>query len=225
MDTASDLISRRYVSSRARAALATLSAAALAAGGLLLTAAPAAGHAVLIGSSPEDGETVAEPPTEVRLEFNEPVHDDFTQIAVLDADENHYEAGDPEVDGTDVIQSVADLGPGEYVVSYRVGSADGHPVSGTIEFTVSESAEQAPSPATEEPGDTEESGASDDAADTATPAPAADDTEPSAAATDNNTPLWLGAAAVVAVAVAAAVMLIRRRPGAEPDDSGADTGR
>ncbi len=44
-------------------------------------------------------------------------------------------AGRPEVDGREVTQGLATgLAPGEHVVTYRVVSADGHPISGTVTF-------------------------------------------------------------------------------------------
>jgi copper resistance protein C len=212
-----------------RIGLAMLGAAVLATGGLLVAAAPAAGHAVLIGSTPEDAETVDEPPTEIVLEFNEPVHGEFTQVAVLDADENRYEIGDPEVDGAEVTQPVDALGPGGYQVSYRVGSADGHPISGTIEFTVAEAA-AAPTPtatsATTSPATPSPTSdvANADAEPTDDPV-MEDSTEETAGADDDSPLLWPATAAAVLVAGAAAFMLVRRRPGSDPGQAEVDTGR
>ncbi|WP_165367775.1 copper resistance CopC family protein [Phytoactinopolyspora endophytica] len=91
-----------------------------------------------MSSTPEDGATVDDQPGTIELVFNENVQDqpDFTQMAVLDADEDGFHAGDPVIDGNTVLQDVSELPDGDYTVSYRVVSADGHPVSGTVEFTM-----------------------------------------------------------------------------------------
>ena len=55
---------------------------------------------------------------------------------MVDEAGEHHEQGDLEVLGGRVLQSLHDPGPGTYRVSYRIGSADGHPVTGTITFTI-----------------------------------------------------------------------------------------
>lgn len=104
--------------------------------GVTWAAIPAAAHAQLIGSDPGDGSTLDESPTQVELEFSEPVRGDFTQVAVLDGNDHQYEIGEPEIAENVVTQRVGDLPEGEYRISYRVGSADGHPVTGLLTFTV-----------------------------------------------------------------------------------------
>lgn len=117
---------------RRRAALAACATAVA----VWLTAPTASAHNVLVDSSPKDGSTVAEAPSTVELVFDQPVQNEFEQVAVLDADETHYEQGEPEVVGSSVSQAISDLPEGDYVVSYRIISADGHPVDGSIEFAV-----------------------------------------------------------------------------------------
>lgn len=196
---------------RSRAALLGV-LAALAAG--VMSAGPAAAHASLVGSNPEDGAVLAEAPGEVVLEFDEAVQPDFSQVAVLDAEENHYEDGDPESDGQTVTQPVTELPAGDYRISYRVGSADGHPVTGVIAFTV-ETADDGPA---DEPSGEATEAASGDGSD--------DDTsESEAAAADapqdgDGTPVATVVATMAAIAVVgvAVVLLIRRRPGSVGDD-------
>jgi methionine-rich copper-binding protein CopC len=167
--------------------------------GTVLSAAPAAAHAVLTGSSPEDGATLEAPPTVVELEFNEPIQRDFTQVAVLDSDDNHYEHGDAEVIGGTVTQAVTGLGGGDYRISYRVGSADGHPVSGVLTFTVVSDIEPAP------PGSNGETG--------------------TASGDRDWVPIAVSAATVILVATAGAVMIARRRnPRPGSDDRESQTG-
>jgi hypothetical protein len=104
---------------------------------LLGLATPTAfAHNVLIDSTPGDGDTVETAPTSIELVFDQPVQNKFPQVAVIDADENHYEQGEPEIVGSTVTQALDGLPDGEHTVSYRVLSADGHPVDGTISFLV-----------------------------------------------------------------------------------------
>lgn len=184
----------------------------MAVAGLGLGVPPAAAHASLIASTPDDGATVNQAPTEVVLEFDDDILAEFTQVAVLDADDGNHEQGEPETSGARVTQAVGPLDPGEYRVSYRVGSADGHPVSGVITFTVAEAPAEAEQTETRGPTDTATEPAAEQAASTPTP-------EPAAAATDGGeAPLWISgaAAAVVAAAVAAFVLTRRRRGGSDP---------
>ncbi|MGW3966138.1 copper resistance CopC family protein [Amycolatopsis sp. NPDC005003] len=113
-------------------------AAALAAAGctVLLGAPAAAAHSVLVSSSPASGASVAAGPAEAVLEFNEPVENRFTELAVLGPDgTSHWEAGPASVVDARVFAPLHPLGPaGTYTIRYRVTSADGHPVSGTVPF-------------------------------------------------------------------------------------------
>lgn len=175
-------------------------AAAPVAGLSLLTAAPAGAHDVLVSSSPEDGSTTTQPPAAVELTFSGAVQDQFTQVAILGAGDASYEQGDPEVVGPTVTQAVDDLPDGEYTVSYRVVSSDGHPVSGTISFTVAASGEGAAGPETAEP----ESPTTPE--DTTTPDRSSEDTPvPSIAPAAGNTDDGIGTLGVILVVVVAAV--------------------
>jgi methionine-rich copper-binding protein CopC len=114
-----------------------IAAALAAAGCAALLGAPAAdAHSVLVSSSPAADTSVAAGPSEAALEFNEPVENRFTELAVLGPDGiSHWEAGPASVVDTRVSAPLRPLGPaGSYTIRYRVTSADGHPVSGTIPF-------------------------------------------------------------------------------------------
>lgn len=108
------------------------------------TASSAAAHTELVGSTPPDGATMETPPAEVVLEFSQPVQTQFAQVAVLDEADGHHEQGEPQVVGATVTQDVEELAPGTHRISYRVGSDDGHPVTGTLTFTIA----AAPAPQT-----------------------------------------------------------------------------
>jgi methionine-rich copper-binding protein CopC len=111
--------------------------AGLALIGLLGTATPAWAHATLESSSPADGAKVAKPPTRVVLTFEEPVGAQASALTVTTADGARWDAGDAEVLGSKLTASVKPGGPGGvWTVNWRVVSADGHPVSGQLHFTV-----------------------------------------------------------------------------------------
>ena len=111
---------------------------------IVLAAAPAAGHAVLEGGSVVDGQVLPEVPDEVRLQFNEPVTTPQGGIRVYDAAGGRVDAGDAGVAPDDPsavrVGLGGDVGDGTYVVTYRITSADGHPVSGALVFSVGEEA-------------------------------------------------------------------------------------
>jgi hypothetical protein len=106
------------------------------AAGVVFGATIAAAHSSLVSSTPEDGAVLTDAPHEVVLEFDDEFLPDFSQVAVIDVAENHYEDGEPEIAGTTLTQALTDLPSGQYTISYRVGSGDGHPVTGAVVFTV-----------------------------------------------------------------------------------------
>ena len=104
---------------------------------LLFLAAPggAAAHAVLLEVSPPDGATLAAPPLEIVLRFNEPVEPVFVRL--LDAQgKTRATRAAGEYDATVRLAAPAELESGSYVVSYRVVSADSHPVGGAVVFGI-----------------------------------------------------------------------------------------
>jgi copper resistance protein C len=104
---------------------------------LLLSAAPASAHNVLISSDPVDGASLATGPERVSLTFDLPVQPGFTTVTVTGPDGNQWQAGAPAEQGAVVSVPVQPLGPaGEYTVGYQVLSADSHPVRGVVRFTL-----------------------------------------------------------------------------------------
>ena len=117
----------------------TLAGFALAALALVATAGPAAGHAVLESSDPADGARLPEAPDAVTLTFNEAVAAELGGVRVFDAEGTRVDDEALTADGTVVSVGLApDLGDGAYIVTYRVLSADGHPVRGAFSFVVGE---------------------------------------------------------------------------------------
>lgn len=112
--------------------------AVLLLGGLLtLTGAQAASaHAELLSTTPENGAVLDEAPAEAVLTFNEPVQLIDGSIRLFPGDDDPLTL-DAHVNNTSVIAALpADLADGAYALSYRVVSADGHPISGAITFTI-----------------------------------------------------------------------------------------
>ncbi|KAA1419791.1 copper resistance protein CopC [Mumia zhuanghuii] len=107
--------------------------------GLLLVGSPTAvGHAVLVSTSPADGSTTATLPEEIVFTFNERVT--TPAFVVVEApDGTQVTSGDARTDDKSVVATLSDADiAGEYRASYRVVSADGHPISGSVYFTVSQ---------------------------------------------------------------------------------------
>ncbi|MGO4598948.1 copper resistance CopC family protein [Terrabacter sp. 2RAF25] len=102
----------------------------------LLGAAPlaASAHDVLERTNPADGTTVSKMPATVVLTFSEAPLDIGSQVVVT-GPSGPVSSGAPTISGRDVTQSVAPNAPGgDYTVTYRVTSDDGHPVTGTFSF-------------------------------------------------------------------------------------------
>ena len=116
-----------------RLVLVLLAGAAL----LLVGAGPASAHATVVTSSPSDGARLETAPTEVTLEFDEGVSLGAGYARVLGADGEQVDTGGASV--TDDVLTIplrGDLPDASYVVTWRVVSADSHPVSGAYAFVV-----------------------------------------------------------------------------------------
>lgn len=95
----------------------------------------ASAHSELVSSSPADGESVIAPPNVVTLIFSAEVEPQFAQIAVITGVGSSVTSGDAVVEGDRVDQAVRISAGGRYAISYRIVSADGHPVQGQLSFT------------------------------------------------------------------------------------------
>jgi copper transport protein len=99
----------------------------------------AAAHAVLTHSTPHRDATVTQAPPAVVFDFNEPVEASFGALRVFDSDGRRVDGGElvrPNGSSRSVGVKVRRLGRGLYTATYRVISADGHPVSGGFTFGV-----------------------------------------------------------------------------------------
>jgi copper transport protein len=109
---------------------------------LVLTAAPAAAsaHATLQGTVPARGAQLQNAPAQVEFRFDEAVEAAFGAVRVFDSEGRPVQAGDafhPGGKGDHVaVKLEQGLGDGTYTATYRVISADGHPVSSGFVFSV-----------------------------------------------------------------------------------------
>ncbi|SCL52802.1 copper transport protein [Micromonospora citrea] len=104
---------------------------------LIAPAGPARAHAVLVSSSPVASAVVPSGPAEVVLTFSESVRKVPGKIRVIAPDGSRADRGEPSFSGGVVtIQVDPAGGRGTYLVSYRVISADSHPVSGAFTYSV-----------------------------------------------------------------------------------------
>jgi copper transport protein len=102
------------------------------------------GHAVLVETIPADGELLAVAPDRIVVRFNEPVSAIAAQV--LDAtgrDVTPIDAARVH-DGELQIALPPSLTTGTYVVSYRVVSLDGHPIGGSLMFSIGERSTRPP---------------------------------------------------------------------------------
>jgi copper transport protein len=92
-------------------------------------------HASLVSTEPRDGSVVAQAPKKVELRFNEVVTP--AVVRLIDAEGREREdAAVRAADETVTITLPDGLPPGTQVISYRVISEDGHPVGGSMVFSI-----------------------------------------------------------------------------------------
>ncbi|WP_261556861.1 copper resistance CopC/CopD family protein [Frankia tisae] len=107
--------------------------------GLGLGVAPASAHALLTGSSPADGAALAAAPTRIVIDYSESVRVSRDSVRVLDSagarvDDGQARSGQKASEAMVLLRP--NLPTGTYVASWRVISADSHPISGAFAFGV-----------------------------------------------------------------------------------------
>lgn len=125
---------------RIRACAALLLLAAVLGAGFVL-AASASAHATVESSDPADGTRLRAVPSRVSVTFDEPVT--IGALGYLHVTDEHGRRVDtgaafhPGGDDAKVaVRLRSGLGDGTYVESFRIISADSHPVAGTVRFVV-----------------------------------------------------------------------------------------
>ena len=107
---------------------------------LLGVVSSASGHAVLEGSTPARGAELKVAPDRVAFRFNEPVEASLGAVRVFNTAGEEVQSGGLERPGESAEAIAAELPDGLpdglYTATYHVVSADAHPISGGITFTV-----------------------------------------------------------------------------------------
>lgn len=101
----------------------------------LCLATGASAHATLVSTEPGDGSILALAPKSVQLRFNETITP--VVVSVIDAAGKTRDDATVRVAGDTIVVTLPDSLPrGTHVVSYRVTSEDGHPVAGSLMFSI-----------------------------------------------------------------------------------------
>ena len=110
---------------------------------LILTLGPARAahsHAIVLESSPAHDAVLAQAPRELTLRFNSRIEKRFTRVTLAAADQAPVPVALPEGDAAATPDRLTiplpALGPGRYVLRYRVLAVDGHITEGAVRFTV-----------------------------------------------------------------------------------------
>ena len=112
---------------------------------LTAVAGPASAHAELESTTPSAGVALAVAPARIELRFSEHIRVASGGVRLIDESGSRIDRTDPVVEKgvPDVVAlRVPQLHDGAYVVSWRVVSADGHPVRGAFTFRVGSTGNQ-----------------------------------------------------------------------------------
>ncbi|MGH3389169.1 MAG: copper resistance CopC family protein [Actinomadura sp.] len=172
---------------------------------IAVAAPPAAAHTALKTTNPKSGARVTAPPSEITLEFTGPIRAPLTRVTVQGPGGAAFESGPPQVGSDTVAQPVRAFDtPGRYQIVYRVVAEDGHPLTGTIRFTVAGPAPDASGTATSSASSAPSAPASD--AGTAVPSSATGDAD------DGGVSPWvISIGAIAALAFVTGVVWFGRR--------------
>jgi copper transport protein len=102
---------------------------------VLCGATGASAHASLVSTEPGDGSMMSQAPKSVRLRFNEPVR--LAAIKLIDGEGRVRDDAVVSAHNDTIEITLPDnLARGAQFISYRVFSADGHPVGGSLTFSL-----------------------------------------------------------------------------------------
>lgn len=185
----------------------------------VLMAPTGSAHADLQVSTPEDGESLEVAPEEIRLTFSEELFEELVEISILDAAGDLYSTIGVEQTpppGTDVIFPwPPQAPPGEYSIAYRVVSADGHPVTGTVSFSY---AATAPEPSAPEPSSSDSAPSAQSSTPASSPtasapfaSPASESSTSSSTDSSSVTPFVVIGVVLLLGVIAASAIIVRAR--------------
>jgi copper resistance protein C len=150
----------------------------------LAGAGTASAHAIRISTDPAQDAALSQGPGRVSATFNEKLQTSFAAMTLVGPDDNLWSTGPAKVDGAIASVALLPLGPvGIYTVNYRVTSADGHVVSGSWSFRLTQTGTGTPGPPVAASGPDE-----------------------------GGVPIWPFVAAAVVIVAAGAWWAVRRRP-------------
>jgi copper resistance protein C len=169
-------------------------------------ASPASAHTELDNAIPAAGSSLNRTPGTIQLTFTEPVDADLATVVVRGPDGAMLSDGAVRQSATGLMQPIVpSRTAGTLVVSYRVVSLDGHPVSGTFRFEVLRGDPNAQPPQSDRSQSAPVGGSGDESGGGSLTAP------------------LLGAAVVLLLIVGGALVARRRRDRAEPAQPSAAT--
>lgn len=96
-------------------------------------------HSTLLEMEPAENIVIQDPPSSLKLRFNEPLEHDLAMITVYNWNAKPVFTDNPDgdVERAPLLEfSLPKLEQGTYTVKWSVVSADGHPVSGSYAFSV-----------------------------------------------------------------------------------------
>lgn len=103
----------------------------------LLGAAPAFAHASLLETQPASGAVLSEAPQQIVLTFSEPASALAMHLIDADGERTELASGDAVSSGNSIVVSLPGGAlRGTYVLSWRAASSDGHPIAGSVIFSV-----------------------------------------------------------------------------------------
>jgi copper resistance protein C len=162
-------------------------------------ASPAYAHTELDNAIPAEGSTLSKTPGTIQLTFTEPVDAALATVVVRGPDGEMLSDGPVRQSATGLMQPIVpSRTAGTLVVSYRVISLDGHPVSDSFRFEVQRGDPNAQQPESEQSQSAPVGGSGDDSGGGSLTAP------------------LLGAAVVLLLIVGGALLARRRRDRGEP---------
>jgi copper transport protein len=141
-----------------RALTAALLAMVLSAFGVVAGASTASAHTSFVGSTPANGATVAEPVSEILIEFTNPSTEAGDGFVVLDPSGRIRAPSTVTTDDGRVFRLGFEpaLSGGEVGVRWSVRAGDAHPIEGSFAFTIADTAAstEQPTTSTEQPAAT-----------------------------------------------------------------------
>lgn len=107
---------------------------------IILLPKAAFAHAYIVKSTPAENQELKKAPAEIKIEFNEAIQNGFHSITVRNSSGERVDSGKTEIDPQNAKIMTVKLKPklkdDIYSAEWRAVSADGHPVSGTIPFSI-----------------------------------------------------------------------------------------